>query len=111
MQIVHEAKIGTQAAFAAFVDPGFASRPTVYLPWLAATALSRVTPIPPFGNLGVDPTRGFLLPPMVVPAPSGSVLVSLPVPNDPGLRGARLWLQAFIAPDQRLSNVTSILLR
>lgn len=96
------------------VVAGFASSSTVpvaYLPWVSAQHLTPAVAIPGFGVLGVDPTTSSLLPPLVVPSARGAQAVRIPVPQDPRLRGTRLYFQSFVAPDARLSSVATTLLR
>lgn len=103
------ASVGATFAFDAYVTARAAA--TSFLPWVSGTRMPVVARVPGLGVLAVDPSRSVVLPPITVAASRRNARVVLPVPNRANLRGARLWFQAFVAPDRRLSNPTSVLLR
>ncbi|MEW6741276.1 MAG: hypothetical protein AB1486_00835 [Planctomycetota bacterium] len=55
----------------------------------------------PFGTLFLDPTQGLWLLPMVPADPSGLASLSSALPDDPGLVGATVFLQAVSFPFDR----------
>ncbi len=66
-------------------------------------------PLPPFGTLGLDPSRVVALPPVVIPQPAGVGSLSLPVPSATALVGAAVYGQALVVRSSgpaRLTNVT-----
>ena len=65
-------------------------------------------PLPPFGTIGIDPTRMIALPPFLVPQPAGIGSLVIPVPNLAALAGIAIYTQVLLdqQPVQmRLTNV------
>ncbi|MBL8899087.1 MAG: CRTAC1 family protein [Planctomycetes bacterium] len=62
-----------------------------------ASAGASSIPLPPFGTLGLDPLTLFQLDARVLPASRRGEL-AIPIPNDPSLAGARVYLQSLIGP-------------
>lgn len=71
-----------------------------------STATVRI-PLPPVGTLAIDPSQMVVLPPVLVPQPSGMVSLGVPVPNLPALAGITIYTQALLQQlpvQMRLTN-------
>ena len=67
-------------------------------------------PVPPFGVVGVDPSRSFALPAISIPRHIGSVSTSFAIPATPAVVGVRIHVQALLAQLPhvfRLTNTTA----
>ncbi len=74
-----------------------------------STATAQIT-LPPFGTIGLDPTRMIALPAFVIPQPAGMNFLSVVLPNDSALVGVTLYAQAMLVQHPsllRLTNVTA----
>ena len=100
------ASIATHARAAGTVSP---SLPT--FTFAATSLLPQAMPLPPFGNLWLDPLT---LVPLSAGATTNGVFVSsLPIPNNASLAGMPIYFQALVEgrtpdnqPELRLTNVT-----
>ena len=101
-------RIGQTYSLDAYARYGQPSLVDIAVPYLSLATAS--IPLPPFGTLGIDPTQMLALPPILIPQPAGVGSVSVAVPNDPGLIGLPIYMQALLVPyplPARLSNVVS----
>jgi hypothetical protein len=69
-------------------------------------------PLPPFGTLGLDPSKNFAL---LFTGVLATQRLDLPgtIPNDPGLSGITFYLQSLVGPDlatkqMKFTNVTAV---
>ena len=83
-----------------------------------STAMATVAvdiPLPPLGNVGIDPATMIPLTPFLVPQPAGIGSLDVLVPATPGLTGLTFHIQALFVHYpvlQRLTNVvTDVVLR
>ncbi|HEU4418548.1 MAG TPA: hypothetical protein VFT55_06390, partial [Planctomycetota bacterium] len=80
----------------------------VALPFLSTGTAT--IPLPPLGTVGIDPNNLIPLPAFVIQPAAGVGLVTITVPNIPGLAGMSIYGQALLIqyPTQdRLTNVTA----
>ena len=77
---------------------GFATRTAAAVPALAVGPRPVALPLPPLGNLLLDPGSVVALPPVMLGTPSGTGALGIPVPADPTLANRQISAQAVVVP-------------
>jgi len=90
-------RIGQPAVLSFAAQRGYAAMGQLVLPALSTLPLPPAVVVPPFGTWRLAPAGLILLSPLTVPAPSGLVSVSVPVPGQTALVGQTVSLQAIVA--------------
>ncbi|MEZ5966392.1 MAG: VCBS repeat-containing protein [Planctomycetota bacterium] len=75
---------------------------------LLAPRRARV-PVPPFGELGLDPMQLVMLEPIYVPPLPGTATLSLAVPDNPALVGMTLYWQALLLHPLHPARFTNVI--
>jgi len=96
-EFVGAIRIGQTAVLSFAAQRGYAATGQVVLPALSTIPLPPAVVVPPFGTWRLAPAGLILLSPLTVPAPSGVVSVSVPVPGQTALVGQTVSLQAIVA--------------
>jgi hypothetical protein len=86
--------IGVPFAFEYHATSQSPGKPVFVLPLLGMALLPSAVPVNELGMLQLDPRMIWPLQTATIP-PSGSLSLLLPVPNDPGLRGIDVLVQAI----------------
>ena len=103
------ARIGKMMPTTFWVEPGYSSAPATMLVYTSLRRFPSKIRLGTLGYLGADPSFGYWLPPILVPAPSGEAKAFVQLPNAANLRGLTLTVQGLyirgIPTSWHLSNV------
>lgn len=99
-------KIGSTYTLEFYGQPGYANNPQPVVSFGGFQPMPIKLELQPWGILGVDPTGLFFNPGLNIPSPGGRSTLPIPIPNDPGFKGLKLYWQAIVVqiPLQHFTN-------